>query len=40
MPELAWWWAYPLGFWVVCLCVTIGMLFFFRRKGWIGRRKR
>jgi magnesium transporter len=26
--------AYPV-FWVVCLTIAIGMLLFFRKKGWI-----
>lgn len=35
MPELAWRWAYP-AVWVMFIFVTFGMMFFFRRKGWIG----
>jgi magnesium transporter len=36
-PELRWTWAYP-AFWGVCTVIAIGMLIFFRRKGWIGNR--
>ncbi len=35
-PELDWPYAYPV-FWGVCATVTLGLLLFFRRKGWIGK---
>jgi len=34
LPELEWRIGYPL-FWVVSLAITITMLIFFRRKGWL-----
>jgi magnesium transporter len=34
MPELDKPWAYP-ALWILMLCVAIGMLFYFKRKGWI-----
>jgi magnesium transporter len=34
MPELHWWWAYPV-LWVLMVGSAAGMLAFFRRKGWI-----
>lgn len=34
MPELDVPWAYPL-FWMVCIVLAIGMLTWFRRRGWI-----
>jgi magnesium transporter len=36
MPEVAWRWGYP-SIWAVFLSLTIGMMLFFRRKGWIGK---
>lgn len=36
MPELFWYWSYPV-IWLVFLLLTLGMLFFFWRKGWIGK---
>lgn len=33
MPELAWNWGYPLV-WVVFIFIVIGMLAFFKKKGW------
>ncbi len=36
MPELHWWWAYPLV-WVLMLTVGVGLFVYFRRRGWIGR---
>jgi len=39
MPELNWRWGYP-AVWGVMVLVTIGMLIFFRRKGWLGGRGR
>ena len=35
IPELDWLYAYPT-FWFTCVGVTIGMWWYFRRKGWIG----
>ena len=35
MPELTWRWGYPL-IWAVFIMITIGLLIFFRRKGWLG----
>ncbi len=34
MPELNWYFGYPL-FWVAIIAVFVGMLIFFRRKGWL-----
>ncbi len=34
MPELAWKWSYPL-IWVVMILVTIGMIYYFRKKRWL-----
>ena len=34
IPENEWWWSYPM-FWVVCLVLAVGMLMWFRRRGWI-----
>jgi len=34
MPELAWRWAYP-GIWAVMAAVTLGMVFYFRRRHWL-----
>ena len=39
IPELAWPWAYPV-FWALCIATTVGLLLFFRHKGWIGRPSR
>lgn len=36
MPELRWYWGYPLV-WALMIGVTLGLLAFFYRKGWIGR---
>jgi magnesium transporter len=35
MPEVAWRWGYPMV-WGLFILLTLGMLLFFRRKGWIG----
>lgn len=35
-PELHWRWGYPV-FWAICGVTTIGLLWFFKRKGWLGR---
>lgn len=37
LPELKWHYSYAV-FWGVCLGVVAGLLWFFRRRGWIGRR--
>ncbi|MFV1885380.1 MAG: magnesium/cobalt transporter CorA [Balneola sp.] len=34
MPELSWKWSYPIV-WVLMIVVTIGMIFYFRKKKWI-----
>lgn len=35
IPELAWEYSYPL-FWLACAVIVVGLVIFFRRKGWIG----
>lgn len=35
MPELKVPWAYPM-LWVVMIVISLGMIWFFRRKGWLG----
>lgn len=35
MPELATRWGYP-AFWLFSLCIAVGLLWYFRRKGWLG----
>ncbi|XQW83616.1 magnesium/cobalt transporter CorA [Thalassotalea piscium] len=37
MPELNWKWAYP-AIWGTFAVLTIGMLFFFKRRGWLWRK--
>ncbi len=37
IPELKWRFGY-LGFWCVCIAITVGMGMFFYRRGWLGRR--
>lgn len=37
MPEINWYWGYPACL-AVMAAITVGQLFFFRRKGWIGSR--
>lgn len=37
MPELSWHWGYPV-IWSVFILLTIGMLVFLWRKGWVGNR--
>lgn len=37
MPELSWPWAYPL-IWLSFAVIGIGMVLFFRHKGWLGDR--
>jgi magnesium transporter len=39
MPELHSRWGYPIV-WLVMLTISGGMLHFFRRRGWLGRRRR
>jgi magnesium transporter len=34
MPELGWPWGYPL-IWGVMIAVAVGLLAFFRRRGWV-----
>jgi len=34
LPELEWTYSYPL-FWGVCISMSAGLLWFFRRRGWI-----
>jgi magnesium transporter len=34
MPELGWYYGYPMV-WGVMIVVTVGLLWFFRRRGWI-----
>jgi magnesium transporter len=35
MPELRWYWGYPFAL-ALMAALALGMLFYFRRKGWIG----
>lgn len=35
MPELGWWWAYPVIL-TLMLLIAIGMLLFMRQRGWLG----
>ncbi len=35
MPELAWYWGYPFALGIMG-AVTLGLLVYFRRKGWLG----
>lgn len=35
MPELSWKYGY-MSFWAFCGVTTLGLLYFFRRKGWLG----
>lgn len=35
MPELAWAWGYPI-FWLACVGVAGTLLWYFRRRGWLG----
>jgi magnesium transporter len=34
MPELNWYWGY-VGVWAVMIAIAVGLLLFFRRKGWL-----
>jgi len=36
IPELGWKYSYPV-FLGVCALTTISLLFYFKRKGWIGK---
>jgi magnesium transporter len=38
MPELKWYYGYPLCLAVMAV-IAVGQFFFFRRKGWIGQPK-
>jgi magnesium transporter len=38
MPELRWFWGYPAVM-LFMAAVAIGMLIYFRKKGWIGKPK-
>jgi magnesium transporter len=33
-PELEWKWGYPV-FWAICLVTAVGMMAWFRRRGWL-----
>ena len=35
IPELHTDWGYP-AFWVACGVITVGLLIYFRKKGWLG----
>jgi len=34
IPENHWWYSYPL-FWLLCIGMSVGMIFWFRKRGWI-----
>ena len=34
MPELEWWWAYPV-IWLIIVVIVVCMLIYFRRKKWL-----
>ena len=34
LPELEWWWGYPL-FWLICLATAGAMVAWFRRRSWL-----
>jgi magnesium transporter len=36
MPELRWRWGYPVTL-AVMLAIGVSLLFYFRRRGWIGK---
>lgn len=35
MPELRWWWSYPL-LWISMIAIALGQLLYFKRRGWLG----
>jgi magnesium transporter len=35
MPELAWPWAYPIGFWAVIVSMVVAMTLYFKLKKWL-----
>ncbi|MCC7191460.1 MAG: magnesium/cobalt transporter CorA [Phycisphaeraceae bacterium] len=39
MPEINWLraypWSYPIGFWVICAAISIALVVWFKRRGWI-----
>jgi magnesium transporter len=35
-PEMHWRWAYP-ALWAIMIAIAVGMLAYFRRKGWLGK---
>lgn len=37
IPELGWQYSYPV-FWGLCITTTIGLLWYFKREGWIGKK--
>lgn len=37
MPELTWKYSYGV-FWLVCLGICVGLLYFFRKRGWLGEK--
>ncbi len=39
MPELRWYWGYPFAL-ALMVAVTVGLLAFFYRKGWLGKHRR
>jgi magnesium transporter len=39
MPELRWYWGYPLSLLLMAV-VAVGMLIYFRRRGWLGDLRR
>ena len=34
LPEIEWRWGYAI-FWGVCIAIAAGMVWWFRRKGWL-----
>jgi magnesium transporter len=39
MPELGWYWGYPFAIGIMASTALL-MLFYFRRKGWLGSKPR
>jgi magnesium transporter len=35
MPELRWYFGYPFA-WGIMVLVALGLVYYFRRKGWMG----